>query len=58
VNLERVLETARKVLEPPPVVVIAGDVRLIGDHIRDFDKVDVYDIQGNLKWTINKGVDR
>jgi predicted Zn-dependent peptidase len=58
VNLERVLETARKVLEPPPVIVIAGDVRLIGDHIRDFDKVDVYDIQGNLKWTINKGVDR
>jgi len=58
VNLERVLETARKVLEPPPVIVIAGDVRLIGDHIRDFDKVDVYDIQGNLKWTIKKGVDR
>jgi zinc protease len=58
VNLERVLETARRVLGPPPVVVIAGSIRELADHIREFDKVDVYDIQGNLKWTINKGVDK
>jgi predicted Zn-dependent peptidase len=58
VNLERVLETARRVLEPPPVVVIAGSIQELANHIREFDKVDVYDIQGNLKWTINKGVDK
>ena len=57
-NLERVLETARKFLEPPPVVVIAGSIQELAEHIREFDKVDVYDIQGNLKWTINKGVDK
>ncbi len=58
VSLERVLETARRVLAPPPVIVIAGDIQELADHIREFDKVDVYDIQGNLKWTINKGVDK
>ena len=58
VNLERVLETARKVLEPPPVVVIAGSIRELAEHIREFDKVDVYDIQGNLKWTVYKGADK
>jgi len=58
VNLERVLETARKVLEPPPVVVIAGSIGELAEHIREFDRVDVYDIQGNLKWTIYKGVDK
>lgn len=58
VNLERVLETAGTVLEGPPVVVIAGNIQELADHIREFDKVDVYDIQGNLKWTINKGVDK
>lgn len=58
VNLERVLETARTVLGAPPVVVIAGNIQELADHIREFDKVDVYDIQGNLKWTINKGVDK
>jgi zinc protease len=58
VNLERVLETARRVLEPPPAVVIDGNIQELADHIREFEKVDVYDIQGNLKWTINKGVDK
>ncbi len=58
VNLERVLETGRRVLEPPPVVVIAGNIQELAEHLKGFDKVDVYDIQGNLKWTINKGVDR
>jgi zinc protease len=58
VNLERVLETARRVLGPPPVVVIAGSIQELADHIRELDRVDVYDIQGNLKWTINKGVDK
>ncbi len=58
VNLERVLETGRRVLEPPPVVVIAGSIQELAGNIREFDRVDVYDIQGNLKWTINKGVDK
>jgi zinc protease len=58
VTPEKVMETARRVLEPPPVVVIAGDIRRLSEHIRDLDRVDVYDVQGNLKWTVKKGVDR
>ena len=58
VNLERVLETGRRVLEPRPVVVIAGNIQELADQLRGFDRVDVYDVQGNLKWTVNKGVDR
>jgi predicted Zn-dependent peptidase len=58
VNQERVLETGRRVLEPPPVVVIAGNIHELAEHLREFDKVDVYDAQGNLKWSVKKGVDR
>jgi zinc protease len=58
VNLERVLETGRTVLEPPPVVVIAGSIQELAEHIQEFDRVDVYDVQGNLKWTTRKGVDK
>ena len=58
VTPERVLDTARRALEPPPVVVIAGDIRLLAEHVRDLDRIDVHDVRGNLKWTINKGVER
>ncbi len=58
VNQERVLETGRRVLEPPPVVVIAGNIHELAEHLREFDKVDVYDALGNLKWSVKKGVDR
>ena len=35
-----------------------GSFAVEGFGIRGFDRVDVYDVQGNLKWTVNKGVDR
>jgi len=55
VNLERVLETAQRFLQAQPVVVIVGNMDLVDDGLREFDKVDIYDINGNLSLTINKG---
>lgn len=58
VNLERVLATAQRFLQLRPVVVIVGNKDLVADYLREFDKVDIYDISGNLRSTINKGVEK
>ena len=58
VNLERVLATAQRIFQPRPVVVIVGNKNLVADYLREFDKVDIYDISGNLRSTINKGVEK
>jgi len=58
VNLERVLATAQRIFQPRPVVVIVGNKNLVADYLREFDKVDVYDVSGNLRSTINKGVEK
>jgi hypothetical protein len=58
VNLESVLATAQRIFQPRPVVVIVGSKNLVADYLREFDKVDIYDISGNLRSTINKGVEK
>jgi predicted Zn-dependent peptidase len=58
VNLERVLATAQRFLQPRPAIVIVGNKGLVADYLREFDKVDIYDISGNLRSTINKGVEK
>jgi predicted Zn-dependent peptidase len=58
VNLERVLATAQRFLQPPPAVVIVGNRDLIAETLREFDTVDIYDISGSLRSTINKGVEK
>jgi predicted Zn-dependent peptidase len=58
VNLERVLATAQRFLQPRPAVVIVGNEDLIADYLREFDTVDYYDISGNLRSTIKKGVEK
>jgi len=58
VNLERVLATAQRFLEPRPAVVIVGNKDLIADYLREFETVDIYDVSGNLRSTINKGVEK
>jgi len=58
VNLERVLATAQRFLQLRPAVVIVGNKDLIADDLREFDTVDIYDISGNLRSTINKGVEK
>ena len=52
VNLERVIAVAQKPLQPRPVVVIVGDIQRIADYLLEFRRVDVYDTQGKIKWTI------
>ncbi len=58
VNRERVLATAQRFLEPRPAVVIVGNRTIIADGLREFETVDIYDISGNLRSTINKGVEK
>ncbi|MHB8095671.1 MAG: M16 family metallopeptidase [Candidatus Aminicenantales bacterium] len=52
VNLERVIAAAQKSLQRRPVVVIVGDIQRIADYLLEFRRVDVYDTQGKIKWTI------
>ena len=58
VNLERVLATAQRFLQRLPAVVIVGNRDLIAEPLREFDTVDIYDISGSLKSTVNKGVEK
>jgi zinc protease len=56
VDADRVLEVGRKYMLPKPVVVIVGDNAALAEYLREFPRVEVYDIKGTLLYTMLKGV--
>ncbi len=58
VNTEKVLETAQRYFPAPPVVIIVGNGAWGVEAIKDFNLVEIYDVNGNLTMTVRKGVER
>jgi predicted Zn-dependent peptidase len=57
VDADRIFEVAEKYVLPKPVVVIVGDEDVLLDELRELDRLEVYDLQGVLVYTLNKGVE-
>jgi zinc protease len=57
VDTDRVFEVGQKYLLARPVVIIVGDKATMVEYLRDFPKVDVYDTNGVLLYTMLKGVE-
>lgn len=57
VDSGKVFENAERYLLPKPVVIIVGDKNSLFDHLRDFDKLDIYDAKGDYRYTLTKGVE-
>jgi zinc protease len=58
VNVETVQAAGKRHLSNPPVIVVVGRRDWILNHLKDFRVVEVYDVNGVLKQTIIKGVER
>jgi zinc protease len=56
VDADSVLEVGRRYMLPKPVVVIVGDKAALAEYLREFPRVEVYDIKGTLLYTMLKGV--
>ncbi len=54
VDAERVHEVARRYLQPPPIVVIIGDKNRLAEFLDRFERVEVFDVRGNLQYIIHK----
>lgn len=57
VDADQIFEVARKYLRPRPVVVIVGDKDILLGHLREIDRLEVYDLKGTLLYTLIKGVE-
>jgi len=57
VDADRILDAAQKYFLPKPVVVIVGDKDILLEHLRDVDRLEVYDLKGVLLFTLIKGVE-
>ncbi|MFZ2054778.1 MAG: pitrilysin family protein [Candidatus Aminicenantales bacterium] len=57
VDADRIFEVAQKYFQPRPVVVVVGDKDVLLDHLRDIDRLEVYDLKGVLLYTLIKGVE-
>jgi predicted Zn-dependent peptidase len=57
VDSDRVFAVAQRYLFPKPVVIIVGDKSVLLDHLRDFQKLDIYDVKGVFQYSVNKGVE-
>jgi len=57
VDVDQIFEVARKYFRPKPVVIIVGDKDVLLDHLRDVDRMEVYDLKGVLLYTLIKGVE-
>ncbi len=58
VNVETVQAAGQRHLSTPPVIVVVGRREWILNHLQDFRVVEVYDVNGVLKQTIIKGVEK
>jgi predicted Zn-dependent peptidase len=57
VNADGVLQAAQKYFPHPPVVVIVGNRQWIGEALRDFPEVEIYDSSGVFKMILRKGAE-
>jgi predicted Zn-dependent peptidase len=57
VDAERIFEAAQRYFLLKPVVVIVGDGSTLLEHLRDIDRLEVYDLKGVLLYTRIKGVE-
>jgi len=57
VDADRIFELAQKYFLAKPVVVIVGDKDVLLDHLRDLERLEVYDLKGVLLFTLIKGVE-
>lgn len=57
VDADRIFEVAQRYLLLKPVVIIVGDGNVLLDHLRDLDRLEVYDFKGVLLYTYVKGVE-
>jgi zinc protease len=57
VDSDSVLGVGGKDLLAPPVVVVVGDKAALTEYLREFPKVEVYDVKGALLYTMLKGVE-
>jgi predicted Zn-dependent peptidase len=57
VDADRIFEVAQKYLLPKPVVIIVGDKDVLLEHLRDLERLEVYDLKGVLLYTLIKGVE-
>ena len=55
VDVARVEAAARAHLAARPVVVVVGRPEWIGSYLGAFDPVEVYDLDGKLRYTVTKG---
>lgn len=54
VNDDRVFDLAQSLAMLTPVVVIAGDKKVLADQLKYFDKVDIFDAQGTFQYSLVK----
>jgi predicted Zn-dependent peptidase len=57
VDADGIFEMGQKYLLPKPVVVIVGDKDVLLEELRELDRLEVYDLQGVLVYTLIKGVE-
>jgi zinc protease len=58
VNDERVFRLVQSLPLLTPVVVIAGDKRVLADQLKSFDKVDIFDAQGTFQYSLVKETEK
>ncbi len=57
VDSNKVFEVAQKYLLAKPAVVLVGNRSSLVDHLREIDRLDVYDARGLFRYTLTKGVE-
>jgi predicted Zn-dependent peptidase len=57
VDADRILEAAQRYFRPKPVVVIVGNKDVLLEHLRDLERLEVYDLKGVHLFTLIKGVE-
>jgi predicted Zn-dependent peptidase len=57
VDSNKVFQVAQKYLLAKPAVVLVGNRSSLVDHLREIDRLDVYDARGVFRYTLTKGVE-
>lgn len=58
VNDDRVFSLTQSLALLTPVVVIAGDKKVLADQLKYFDKVDIFDAQGSFQYSLVKETEK
>lgn len=57
VDSTRIFDVGQRFPLLKPVIVIIGNKTILGEYLREFDSIEVYDTKGNFQYTITKGVE-